>query len=100
MASIVIPSVTRVSASISEERREAFVEGVVRMVAEMVGGATVTHSTGYWIAQDNDLVKEKVSVVEGVCMFETRIHKVCRVKHTDILASCSDVIIDSLCDVM
>lgn len=45
----------------------AYVERVARLMSTAFGGATASPVAGYWVADDNSLVKEKTTMVFSFC---------------------------------
>lgn len=61
---VYIPSTVNVSEEIDNA---PYVERVARLLSEAFGGATASPVAGYWVADDNSLIKEKTTMVFAFC---------------------------------
>lgn len=48
---------------ITEEAHQQFVDQALTTFSEWFGGATAVEAAGAWVDQDNQLIKEKVTIV-------------------------------------
>lgn len=61
---VYVPSTVNVNEEIDNS---AQVERVARLLSNAFGGATASPVAGYWVADDNSLVKEKTVMVFAYC---------------------------------
>lgn len=64
---VYVPSTVNVNQEIDNS---AQVERVARLLSEAFGGATASPVSGYWVADDRSLVKEKTVMVFAYCTTE------------------------------
>ena len=83
---IYVPSTVDVDQSADNS---AMVEHVERTLAGFFGGATASLALGSWVANNNELVMEKVTIVQSYCTeaqlndhIEAVVHLALHVKHT------------------
>ena len=66
-----VPSTQNVGQPLPKKERKALVTRIARVFCETFGGATATDGTGYYTANNGDLIRENVTLVTSYHALET-----------------------------
>lgn len=63
--SVYVPGTKGLSGNLSDEERGQYITATARKLTAEFGGATAIPSIGYYIADNGDLIEEKVTIVKS-----------------------------------
>lgn len=63
--SVYVPSTENVGHPLADDKRAALLANVATKLSQNFGGCTAIDGVGYWVANDGQLIPEKVTIVKS-----------------------------------